>query len=456
MPLKSNKSIESQFLPDTVASVDLSKCEFISDSFFDSADLSETSLPLTLGRYTIEKEIARGGMGVILLAHDSLLRRYVAIKLLLSRYTENSSLLQRFVNEALITSRLQHPCIVPIYDHGHAEDHRPYFTMKLITGLSLSEILQEPVESHPDRSRLLKIFEQVCLAIAYAHSEGVLHLDLKPANIMVGEFGEVYVMDWGLSRALEPVECLEGHDPAARSGIGKHVSDSIPYVGIHGTPAYMPPEQAQGLAVCVQSDVFGLGALLCEILTGRSPYRDRDVKKIYTDASLANLDDAHQRLDACAGDERLVQLAKRCLAPNLMDRPLNASLVAAEISGYLESALEQGASDLSRFFDLDLDFFCIATSEGYFRRINRNFSLVLGYTEKELTSRPFVNFIHPDDVAETIQIMCGLLEGKPVHRFKNRYRHKDGHFITLEWTAKSIVAEDTIFAVAREVTSSST
>jgi len=122
--------------------------------------------------------------------------------------------------------------------------------MKLVTGQSLGKILGSPPNNQTDRSRLFKIFEQVCRAIAYAHSQGVLHLDLKPANIMVGEFGEVYVMDWGLSRVLQSSDGL-GSETNAENLIAEPPNAySVLSSGIHGTPAYMAPEQARGLAVC--------------------------------------------------------------------------------------------------------------------------------------------------------------------------------------------------------------
>lgn len=323
--------------------------------------------------------------------------------------------------------------------------------MKLVTGHSLGKILASPPTNQTDRSRLLKIFEQVCRAIAYAHSHGVLHLDLKPANVMVGEFGEVYVMDWGLSRVLQMSDSLGSETKLENRSAEPLKSNSAASSGIHGTPAYMAPEQARGLAVCPKSDVFGLGAILCEILTGRPPYRNRDLRRTYADATRAKLDDAHRGLDACASDDRLIQLAKRCLAPNPKDRPNNASFIANEISGYLESALEQSESDLCRFFELSLDLFCIASIDGYFRRVNSNFPRLLGYSAEQLVSRPFLDFVHPDDIRQTKEVMGDLLAGKAVVHFCNRYRHSDGHYITLEWTAKSIVEENTIFAIARDM-----
>ncbi|MEZ6135838.1 MAG: protein kinase [Pirellulaceae bacterium] len=409
--------------------------------------LNDPSLDVfeSLGRYRIDAEIARGGMGVILKAFDELLHRDVAIKLLQHQYSSDTAFCQRFVNEALLTSRLQHPCIVPIYDAGIASDERPYFVMKLITGKTLGKILDVPPQNQLDRSRLLKIFEQVCLAMCYAHNNGVLHLDLKPVNVMVGEFGEVHVMDWGLARTWPPSFLHQHSGPAGTKGNST--------ASIVGTAAYIAPEQARGEQPCPRTDVFGLGALLCEILTGRPPHRGRDYRGMYVRAMQGNLSDAIKRLDNCNSDKRLIELAKRCLSPDRKERPVDAQFVAQSVAAYLESALEQAESDLCRFFDLSLDMFCTASPDGYFLRINTNFPRVLGYSEQQLVSRPFLDFVHPDDTASTQVVMQEMAEGKPVVRFCNRYRHADGHYIELEWTAQSNRDDGTIFAVARDISS---
>ena len=122
------------------------------------------------------------------------------------------------------------------------------------------------------------------------------------------------------------------------------------------------------------------------------------------------------------------------------------------IGNYLEFALERAESDLYRFFDLTLDLLCIATLDGYFKRVNQNFPKVLGYSEHQLVSEPFINFVHADDVQFTENVVAGLLEGKPVVRFCNRFRHAYGHYLLLEWTAQSIPSEGSIFAIARDLT----
>src|SRR5262245_56800560 len=147
-------------------------------------------------------EIARGGMGGILRGRDDGQGRDVAVKVLLEEHRGKPGLVRRFLEEARIAGQLQHPGVVPVYGLGELPDGRPYFQMKVVKGRTLAEQLAARKEPAEDRGRFLKVFEQVCQALAYAHSKGVLHRDLKPANVMVGAFGEVQVMDWGLAKVL--------------------------------------------------------------------------------------------------------------------------------------------------------------------------------------------------------------------------------------------------------------
>ena len=152
-------------------------------------------------RYRLDGEIARGGMGAVLRGRDVDLGRDLAVKVLLEKYANRPDVARRFIEEAQIGGQLQHPGVVPVYDIGRFGD-RPFFTMKLVKGQTLSAILAERTDPAADRPRLLGIALQVAQAMAYAHAKGVIHRDLKPANIMVGAFGEVQVMDWGLAKVL--------------------------------------------------------------------------------------------------------------------------------------------------------------------------------------------------------------------------------------------------------------
>jgi serine/threonine-protein kinase len=302
------------------------------------------------GRYEQLAEIARGGMGAVLKGRDADLGRDIAVKVLLEAHQSKPGMLVRFIEEAQIGGQLQHPGIVPVYELGTFPDRRPYFTMKLVKGQTLSQLLKERSDLSQDRPRFLKVFEHVCQTLAYAHSRGVIHRDLKPANIMVGAFGEVYVMDWGLAKVLS-----EGTKDAQRPPPPPEVSiirtrrseDSsegpdgtqTQTGSVLGTPAYMPPEQALGEVdrLDERADVFGLGSILCEILTGEAPYVGRDTAQVHRKAIRADLADAVARLDGSGADAELVGLTKRCLAAEPEDRPRDAGVLTRELTAHLES-----------------------------------------------------------------------------------------------------------------------
>ncbi|MFK7820201.1 MAG: protein kinase [Planctomycetaceae bacterium] len=424
-------------------------------------DLAEDAFPpgTEIGSFEILSELGRGGMGLVLKARDKRLHREVAIKVVSSSSPQAGIMTQRFLRESRIIANLEHPGVAPIYELGIAPSGQRFFAMRLVDGESLECLMQRVPVGDWELPRLLKIYEQVCQTMAFAHSRGVIHRDLKPANIMIGDYGTVRVMDWGLAKELS--ESAAPHeDPQASSITQTLSSDNLldtQQGTVMGTLAYLPPEQAEGeLAKTDQrADVFSLGGILCEILTGLPPYPATDIREAYHCARQAALDDAYRRLDECGANLQLVNLARSCLQKNPSNRPADASALAAKVTSILESNIQQAERDLVRFFELSLDLFCIAGVDGYFRRINMNFSRVLGYSEEDLLNRPFLDFVHDDDKEQTLQAVEQLSSGQPVVRFKNRYRCASGKYLTLEWTSKSVPERGLIYAVARDLTNRS-
>jgi serine/threonine-protein kinase len=306
-------------------------------------------LPHTrLGRYTVYEEIAHGGMGAVLRGHDERLNRELAIKVLHPQYCDSATVSRRFTDEAQIGGQLQHPGIVPVYDLGVLPDGRPFFAMKLVKGRTLADLLGERPDPAHDLPRFLKVFEQVCQTMAYAHSRHVIHRDLKPSNIMVGAFGEVQVMDWGVAKVLDKTApAAPAVEAAPTTEIHTSRSDTPDLEtqagAVLGTRAYMSPEQARGQTdlLSERSDVFGLGAILCEILTGRPPYCDAPPDQLRVMTLVADLAAARARLDACGADAELVALAQNCLAAAVEGRPRDAGAVAAAVTAYLTGVQER-------------------------------------------------------------------------------------------------------------------
>jgi serine/threonine-protein kinase len=274
-------------------------------------------------RYRIGAVLGGGDVGVVFEGRDTDLGRNVAVKVLRREHAADESLVRRFLEEAQLEAQLQHPGIVPVYGLGLERSGRPYFVMKLVRGDSLATLLAQREVPGPDRRRFVDIFEQVSHAVAYAHARGVVHRDLNPANIMVGSFREVHVVDWGLANVL-----------GAEEDTAVELSSA--------TPAYLAPEQARGEVAKIdeRADVFALGAVLCTILTGRPPYLGEREDQL-AQAVDGRVEAAYARLDACGADPELVVLAKRCLAPQRESRPRNAGVVAQAVQAYLNASEER-------------------------------------------------------------------------------------------------------------------
>jgi serine/threonine protein kinase/Leucine-rich repeat (LRR) protein len=236
------------------------------------------------GFYTLESVVATGGMGAVLKAQDNNLARTVALKVMLNSAEATDQAVYSFVAEAQITGQLEHPNIVPLHDIGVAADGTIYYTMKLIEGRTLRDILKDIRDGNAETiqrfplDKLLTIFQKVCDGIAYAHSRRVIHRDLKPDNVMVGAFGEVLILDWGLAKVLpEPGQADTEEHGGEFSGPlpGASGADAMATMAgqVKGTPNYMAPEQAEGRVADIdtRSDIYALGGILYCILTMQPP-----------------------------------------------------------------------------------------------------------------------------------------------------------------------------------------
>lgn len=286
-------------------------------------------------RYDIAAEVARGGLGRISRAQDTWLDREVAIKTLL---VHSPGAEARFDREMRLTARLQHPNIVPVFDGGRLPGDHPYMAMRLVHGRPLSEAISA-ADGLDGRLKLLPHVVDACNAVAYAHDQRVLHRDLKPDNVLVGAFGETVVIDWGLAKDMDDDSTDEVGLPAQRSGSGsgsRSGTRSLTVVGsVMGTPAYMPPEQAQGQAIDARADVYALGAMLYELLAGERPYAGADdvLVAVRTGPPVA----LSVRVPEAPQD--LVGVVERAMARDLSHRYPDATALAADLARFQEGRL---------------------------------------------------------------------------------------------------------------------
>ncbi len=214
---------------------------------------------LVAGRYRLGRRIGKGGMGEVMAARDEQVGRDVAIKRMRAAQPSERAI-ARFLREASVQGRLEHPAIVPVHQIGRDDDDLPFFVMKKVAGTSLAALVS--YRDDATRQRMLRAFVDVCLAVEFAHVRGIVHRDLKPDNIMLGDFGEVYILDWGVAKVTGDVDDFSDVD----SGSGEHATKAGTAIG---TPGYMAPEQVRGLAeIDGRADIYTLGCLLYEILAG--------------------------------------------------------------------------------------------------------------------------------------------------------------------------------------------
>ena len=239
-------------------------------------------------RFDIQQVLAQGGLGVVFLARDREIDRTVALKQIKSQWADDEDSRARFLLEARVTGRLEHPGVVPVYALGTDDTGRPYYAMRLIRGESLLEVIDRfhrvrggaptGAKRMSELRKLLQRFLDVCNAVDYAHSKGVLHRDLKPSNIMLGKYGETLVVDWGLAKVIGSDEDVALTTRMAPSLAGQADAISTRMGAAIGTPAYMSPEQAAGRndELGPATDVYSLGATLYHLLTGRLPHEGDD------------------------------------------------------------------------------------------------------------------------------------------------------------------------------------
>ncbi|HBP21168.1 MAG TPA: hypothetical protein DEA08_25695 [Planctomycetes bacterium] len=307
------------------------------------------SLGDSLGRYQLQEILGQGGMGVVYRAYDPSLRRAVALKLV--RPELPADVRKRFFEEAQVTAQLQHPVIIPVFEVGSAGDYL-YYTMPLVRGVGLDDLI---AASQGWSFRLLQVLVTVCRAVGFAHRRGVLHRDLKPSNVMVGDYGEVYVLDWGLAKVFDP-EAPPLPSPRGASAAPLLLGDRIEALAdrdqtaagvVVGTPVYMAPEQAiaQGEQVGPAADVYCLGGILYQLLTGQPP---RTGTRTAIVRALAEPRAAPPPSELRAGVPKTLEaIAMRALELDPRQRYAAGADMAEALEAYLEGRTVDSAGETS-------------------------------------------------------------------------------------------------------------
>ncbi|MEO8275508.1 MAG: serine/threonine-protein kinase [Thermoanaerobaculia bacterium] len=306
---------------------------FISDAELDRLRRSAAEPDLAGSRYELRGQLGRGGMATVYRAWDAVLDREVALKVL-DLPEADPALAARLLREARVLAQLEHPGIVPVHDAGELPDGRAYCAMKRVEGSRLDDAARELT-----RTERLRLFLRICDAVAFAHSRGILHRDLKPENVMVGSFGEVLVLDWGLARIVADLPApVPGN---ARDELEERNERELTRHGaVLGTPAYMPPEQSSGVvsAVDQRSDVFALGGILQFLLTDAPPSAGAEVRI-----------DGSKALAAACSKARALSPDERYPSARELAGDIERFLDGRPLTAYRESLFERGARLFERY-----------------------------------------------------------------------------------------------------------
>ena len=351
-----------------------------------------------------------GGIGKVWRAYERRLNRIIAVKKLRKDISDNQSVQQRFIREARITGQLSHPGIVPVYQFLE-QGKQSCYSMPLLSGTTLTNKI---VAYHQDRLqkeerfsdfvRLLESFVSICNTVAYAHSKDVIHRDLKSDNVMLGEFGEVTVLDWGLAKSLEDdAEEIESVDVGTLSG-----SSSSTIEGQRlGTPSFMSPEQASGHLnrVGKHSDIYCLAGILYEILTGHPPFAKQDIESTISAVIYEAVERPSKRNPHSPAELEDICLAG--LSKEASQRPRSAKVIGKKVRDWLSDQAERkrNEQERQRFFAMSVDMLAILDSECRICEANDAWLSALGFKREELIGKSFLDWAHPENKESTLEFL---------------------------------------------------
>ncbi|MEQ8849508.1 PAS domain S-box protein [Botrimarina sp.] len=410
--------------------------------------------PLPGERLRLRQLHSQGGIGQVWRAHDTLLGREVAVKELLPELRGSRTHRDRFFREARVAAQLSHPGAVPVHEYRE-EGGRCYYTMKFLDGRSLSSVIRESLAEPPSPDDPAKTFERlfpllecflsVCDTISYAHAKGIVHRDLKGDNVVVGEFGEVNVIDWGLAKRYASGERVA--EPAKRV-----VAESATLEGERlGTPGFMAPEQARGEqgAIDHRTDVYGLAALLYEVLTGRAPFSGETANEVMHRVEVqAPLPPSSYRPDT---PRDLEAICLRGLSKDKADRQQSAAELADQVRHWVTAQAERRREALRRegFFALSRDLCVTIDPDWRIEQVNPAWTKMFGFAADRAAGKPVLKRVHPDDKEVITQCLRRVQQGDSAQDVVARIQNADGAYIPINWTLTRIAGQCDMYAIGR-------
>ena len=390
-------------------------------------------------RYVVLKLHDQGGMGRIWVARDTNLDREVAVKELLPELTESPTALARFLREARVTGQLEHPGIVPVYELAQTSQQYPFYAMRFVRGRTFSqaslefhERLNAAKEAPLDLSVLLHAFVMVCNTISYAHSRGVIHRDLKGPNVLLGDFGEVLVLDWGLAKVVNLPEILADHLSALAEKQSEQMGLTL-HGSALGSPSSMSPEQASGQLDQVdhRTDIYGLGSILYEILTGQPPFSGTTVHEVLGKVRLK--EPVPPRRYWPAVPLGLEAICLRALAKDPSARHATAKELAEAVQQWQEAerrqaeqALRASEEQYRSLADLIPGIVWTARADGWIDYANQFWYEFTGLTPEQTMGSGWASVVHADDWERVANLWTKSLQtGEPIE-VDYRIRRTDG------------------------------
>jgi len=412
--------------------------------------------PLSNDRLRLLHLHSHGGIGQVWLAQDTVLGREVALKELLPELRGSKRHRERFLREARVAAQLSHPGTAPVYEYRE-EGGRCYYTMRFYSGRTLTEAIQQ---AHADREkedrsnafeRLFPLIEQfltVCDTIAYAHSKGIIHRDLKGENVVLGEFGEVTVIDWGLAKSVGD---KEGSVTLHRESDETHKTIEGERLG---TPGFMSPEQARGEQSLIdeRTDVYGLAAVLYEILTTRPPFSGETANEVMH--RVETQPPVRPSALYPSTPEDLEAICLKGLSKSKEDRYASASELSDAIRHWVGDRLRkrQEFDRQARFYALSHDLFNAMDHQGYIQQVNPAYAEFFGYSEDDLPIGEHYSVrLHPDDQALVSRRYSSAQQGQSQGETLLRFAGKDGVYRPARFTLTTIPGDPMIYSVGRPV-----